>query len=347
MNASAESTLGTEEDGAPFDRNAAAHSLHGAGLHPVPLPYGQKNPPQADCTGYDGRNLTEAEITRRDWSNNSIAVRMPATVIGLDVDAYNGGNSTLAGLVAEYGPLPKTVMTTARSDGSGIRFYRVPAGTSLQTAIPGGIELIQWFHRYAVVAPSTNPKVGHAPYQWIDEASGEALGGPPDVDALPELPWAWIGGLANRGNGKKADRLAGATEIREFFDNNSGTNHPAALRGIESKLEAAGNAPGGRHDTAVKVACWAMREARAGLYPAVEAVGRIAGWWDIATAGEHREGELSAIIVWAISEALAEDQTRIDEIRQQAERDFEEWADQQRNRRRSDMAVWLAKAVEL
>jgi hypothetical protein len=58
-----------------------------------------------------------------------------------------------------------------------------------------------------------------------------------------------------------------------------------------------------------------MREARAGLYPAVEAVERIDAWWETATAGEHREGELAAIIVWAISEALAEDQTRIDEIR--------------------------------
>jgi hypothetical protein len=89
-----------------------------------------------------------------------------------------------------------------------------------------------------------------------------------------------------------------------------------------------------------------MTEARAGLYPAVEAVGHIADWWDIATAGEHREAELSAIIVWAVSEALAEAPAPIQTIHQQAEHHFDEWADQQRNRRRRNMATWLAKAVE-
>jgi hypothetical protein len=93
-------------------------------------------------------------------------------------------------------------------------------------AIPGGIELIQWFHRYAVVAPSTNPKVGDAPYRWIDEASDETLDGPPDVADLPDLPWAWIGGLANHGNGKNADRLATDAEVRGFFDNNNSNSDP-------------------------------------------------------------------------------------------------------------------------
>ena len=336
----------TEQGRTPVDRNALALQLSKAGWHPVPLPYGQKYPPQAGCTGYHGRNLTEGEIASRDWSDNSIAVRMPPTVIGLDVDAYNGGDTTMAGLVTKYGELPMTVMTTARSDGSGIRFYRVPARTSLQTAIPGGIELIQWFHRYAVVAPSTNPKVGDAPYRWIDEASGENLDGPPDVDALPELPWAWIEGLANKANGKNADRLATDTEIRAFFNTNHENSDPAALQGIQTTLDAAGNTKGGRHDTAVKVACWSMREARAGLYPAIEAVGRIAAWWATATAGEQREGELAAIIVWAISEALAEDAARIEEIGQLAERVSEEWKDKQRNKRRRNMAAWLAKAEQ-
>jgi hypothetical protein len=82
-------------------------------------------------------------------------------------------------------------MTTARSDGSGIRFYRIQAGITLVGALGPGIEVVQRHHRYAMVSPSINPKV-NAVYRWIDEQSGEVLEEPADIDDLPDLPWAWI-----------------------------------------------------------------------------------------------------------------------------------------------------------
>ena len=324
-----------------------AVDLHERGWHPVTVKLGQKTPPAEGRTGYDGHNMTLAEIEALDSSQHSIAVRMPDHVIGIDVDAYHRGDTTLAGLVAEHGPLPPTAMTTARSDGSGIRFYLTPAGTMLTTKITPGIEIVQWFHRYAMVSPSTNPKFGDTPYRWIDEQSGEILDDPPRVEDLPELPWSWIEALTVHGKGKKAGSTATPAEVREFLDQHVEAHHPGALKGPQRRLAAVtpdryGNEAGGRHDTALEVACWTMREARAGLYTAADAVDMLEGWWSTAVSDDKgRSDEIGSILVWAIAEALAEDPERIAEIQDRAAAGLEAWKQAQAKRKRDALARWI------
>jgi hypothetical protein len=166
----------------------------------LPLPHGQKTPPPEGYTGYGGLEPSYPDCAA--WAENgvhNIALRLPPTVIGLDVDAYDDkpGGETLHRLIGVHGPLPPTYLSTSRGDGmSGIRLYRVPAGTSFPTKLPG-IELIQNYHRYAVVWPSRHPN-GQL-YQWIDETTGQPSITPPSLSAIPELPAAWVNGLVIEG----------------------------------------------------------------------------------------------------------------------------------------------------
>ena len=166
----------------------------------LPLPHGQKTPPPEGYTGYGGLEPSYPDCAA--WAENgihNIALRLPSDVIGLDVDAYDDkpGGETLHRLIGIHGPLPPTYLSTSRGDGmSGIRLYRVPPGTSFPTKLPG-IELIQNYHRYAVVWPSRHPN-GQL-YQWIDETTGQPSITPPSLSAIPELPAAWVNGLVIEG----------------------------------------------------------------------------------------------------------------------------------------------------
>jgi hypothetical protein len=183
------------------------------------LPIGRqpakKYPPPGDrhrsWTGHGAPDPSGADIEA--WLDGpeaafNIGLRLPAGVLGLDVDAYPGkrGGESLAELIARHGPLPATWITTARTDGvSGIRLFRVPTsidGHEINWPGEAGkhIELIQHGHRYAVVWPSINPEAGGALYGW---RHGMDLGRPDDVrtdviprpDELPWLPESWVRGL--------------------------------------------------------------------------------------------------------------------------------------------------------
>lgn len=163
----------------------------------LPLPYGKKTWPPEGYTGYGGAEPSYADC--QAWSEGAprnLCLRVPDGCIGIDVDHYDGktGGDTLSGLVDKYGALPPTAYSTSRGDGiSGIRLYRVPTGTTLPTKLPG-IEFIQRHHRYVVAWPSVHPS-GNV-YRWIDERTGATMDAPPRLADLPELPAAWIAGLA-------------------------------------------------------------------------------------------------------------------------------------------------------
>lgn len=172
----------------------------------LPLSPGSKFPPPKGYTGKDGTVPTPEQIAKwaRTKPNGNIALRLPDTLVGIDVDAYGDktGGRTLTEAQARWGVLPPTVRSTSRDDGvSGIRLYRVPGGTVLPGVIKlvladgtviGDIEIVQHHHRYVIVRPSIHPE-GHL-YQWLDEHDQPA--DIPAADALPELPAGWLEGLA-------------------------------------------------------------------------------------------------------------------------------------------------------
>lgn len=180
----------------------------------LPVPARQKTPPPDGFTGWDGHYPSGADAhaftEEPRWTGANLALRMPPTVVGIDVDAYppKTGAATLAEAQRRWGELPAGPWSSARGDGvSGIRFFRVPDGTVLQTVIGfpergiGHIDVIQRHHRYAVVWPSIHPT--GALYTWRS-ADGDVLDQPPRPDELPLLPEAWLRELA--GSGTAAER---------------------------------------------------------------------------------------------------------------------------------------------
>jgi hypothetical protein len=177
---------------------SAAPTYVGAGWAPFPLPVGKKSPPPAGFTGADGRTPTQQDVMRWCSSNafGNIGLHLSPVVVGIDVDDYEGkdGGKTLAELEERHGSLPATWSSTSRGEGvSRISFYRIPAGVTFPGVLGSGIDVIQAHHRYAVVAPSTHPDSGER-YRWYTP-EGAVATAPPRIDALPDLPTAWVEAL--------------------------------------------------------------------------------------------------------------------------------------------------------
>jgi hypothetical protein len=192
----------------------------------LPVPAGQKIPPPEGFTGWDGiyPSGADAYAFTEDlrWAGANVVQRMAPTGVGIDIDGYppKTGAATLAEAEHRWGPLPAGPWSSARDDGvSGIRFFRVPDGTVLQTAIGfpergiGHIEVIQRHHRYAVVWPSVHPT--GATYTWRS-ADGRILDQPPRLDDLPALPAKWLEALA--GSGNDAERAC-PEQVTAFLSN--------------------------------------------------------------------------------------------------------------------------------
>lgn len=182
-----------------------------------PLPVRAKYPPVSGYTGAAGANVSWPDLTawcdgpEADWN---IALRLPPTVIGLDVDAYDAkiGGETIAKAEGDLGELPATWSTTSRGDGvSGIRLFRVPSDVDLRNAealleqrygqTSGGervshVEVIRHGHRYAMVWPSRHPDT-NVLYRWYrpDGSPPDGAGELPRPDDLPDLPEAWVQAL--------------------------------------------------------------------------------------------------------------------------------------------------------
>ncbi|GAA1802917.1 phage/plasmid primase, P4 family [Nostocoides veronense] len=179
----------------------AAQGYLAAGFNPLPLPYRQKASPPSGFTGRDGREPTKAQVT--EWAQRgpqNVALRLPANVIGIDVDNYakggrqRTGGQTIARAQIELGLLPDTWRSTSRPGDpvSGIYLFRVeplPEGHNWPEAIGTNVEIIQHSHRYLVAAPSIHPDT-ERPYEWFGP-DGTRTDEPPTVDDLPELPEGW------------------------------------------------------------------------------------------------------------------------------------------------------------
>ena len=199
----------------------------------------QKDPPPKGYTGRDGAWPTIESVD--GWASLgavNVALRLPRGVVGIDVDDYDGkpGGATMQAIVDAHGSPPRTWKSTSRTGASGIRLYRVPEDLELPNGL-AGVDIIQYHHRYAVVAPSVHPE-GRA-YRWIGPDGTE--GGFPVPSELPELPEAWREHLAKtcacysqavvfvQGSGDPvADQLAKARALLT----SGGSRHDAMLEPV-------------------------------------------------------------------------------------------------------------------
>ncbi len=113
----------------------------------------------------------------RRWPGANVGIIPESSgLLVLDVDPRHGGDSALAVLEDEYGPLPAT--PTVRSGGGGLHFYfRRPAGDVRNSPLAEGVDIVS----LVTAPPSIHPET-KKPYTW--EVS-------PDECPLADAP-AWL-----------------------------------------------------------------------------------------------------------------------------------------------------------
>jgi hypothetical protein len=236
----------------PYADTAASYRKAGW-LGVLPLPANAKWWPPVGFTGRRDIDPDEVQVAR--WviekADGNIALRMPADVLGIDVDDYGDkpGGKTLADREAEWGELPQTWVVGSREGRSGIRFYRVPTQMFWPGQVGEGIETIHRGHRYAVVAPSVHPNGGV--YRWIAPDGTEDGFTIPRPDDLAELPDAWVVGLSGGRFAKPASDKSDADpeEVRAAL--NDWATQGAPCRQVATRIgEATAILMGGgsRHD---------------------------------------------------------------------------------------------------
>ncbi len=150
------------------------------------MPMGKKDAPlRRSLTGYSGVDADAselAEITHARGCNANIATRAPQCVqvggviydlVFVDVDQYmkgghqKNGADTIVDVERRTGvQFPATCAVGSRGDHDVSKKYGylIPHGEKLVTELPD-VDLVQWFHRYAVIPPSTNPESGGAAFK--------------------------------------------------------------------------------------------------------------------------------------------------------------------------------------
>lgn len=229
-----------------------AHKYRAAGWQSVlPLPPGKKSSPPEGFTGHSASAPDDAQVER--WCterppNANVALRLPDGVLAIDVDNYGGkrGLATLAKFEADAGcEFPPTWSSTAREDGSGQRFYRVPNGLNWPGKLPGsGVELLQAGHRYAMAYPSRHPN-GNVVH-WYDPA-GKVSNDVPRLEDLAELPAPLVHALVNGATipTQKASRAEGSELLKGLVD---GAPSPAVIAALSVAIADLSGDAGSRHD---------------------------------------------------------------------------------------------------
>lgn len=209
----------------PYSQQALAYHESGLGA-PLPLPRRRKHPPPAGWTGRRGAWPDRARVIH--WmsltSAGNIGLRLPAGLLGLDVDAYGSkrGVMTLRRLEQECGDLPATARSSSRPDSvSGIRLFKVPAElawpSEVQAVQPDGritsdVEVVDLVHRFMVVWPSIHPE-GRL-YRWYS-GIGTVLQRLPLLSEIADLPPAWVQLLRRQQPEPELNPRPGASAGRE------------------------------------------------------------------------------------------------------------------------------------
>lgn len=272
----------------------------------LPLPAKAKKHPPKGYTGEAGQDPAYPEIW--EWVNGrtadgNIALRLPAHIIGVDVDNYGDkdGAGTLALTETAHGPLPPTWRTTSRDDGvSGIRLYRVPEGLAWPGEVGPSVDIIQRTHRYIVVSPSIHPEGGT--YRWINP-EGVVSTTVPDVDDFPPLPDAWVEALTGGQLATHTPRVAvkHAEAVGWIATQEHATSDMCARmeKAVDQHAQAL---PGSAHNSTRDAVLRVARLAEGGHHGAVLALGAIRAAFiadatnpNRALLGTHRRTEAEAV----------------------------------------------------
>ena len=233
---------------------AAAYPVYrDLGWNVIKLKAATKDTPPEGFTGHKGAFASGADL--HAWAEEepggNIAIRLTDEYVGIDEDNWNGkrGRLTVAEAEKRWGKLPYSPKSTSRTDGSGIRIYRIPKGAKFPGKLAfaelglSDVELIQFHHRIIVCWPSLHPE-GRT-YEWLD-ADGNEIN-PPEFADIPDLPAKWVENLRKPDKPTSDADLGdgGAYEVRQALTEGEPSSRVAAKLG-QAIVACQG---GSRHDT--------------------------------------------------------------------------------------------------
>jgi hypothetical protein len=297
-------TLERLRDKTPY--GCAAQRYFDAGWWPIPVFGDDKAGIPSGVTGNEGKAVVQTDINRwlRSYPAANIALRLPPDLVGIDIDNYGEkpGVATMQAMIEKCGPLPPTVVATARDLPSGKYLYRVPMGTRLRGKVGPGVEIIQSHHRYVVCAPSVHHT--GAVVRWIDEQAEESID-LPDWDMIPDLPWAWINELTKPVQPTSTagliacGRPAATKQMQDWLRRSRRRRRPGWLDAVVRRVEAEIN--GNHHDTMQTALCQVAVESEASAYTAAEAVECLREIWARTTHADRAE-EFESMLAWAVGQ---------------------------------------------
>jgi hypothetical protein len=343
---------GGGESRGPF-RQAARTYRDLGWLGTLPLPSKAKEPPPDGFTGHGAPYPDNVDVRRwrKDCADGNICLRLAEVpcerlnghlpfaysannvdgweLIGIDVDDYGDkhGAAQLAALEAELGPLPETVVSSARwvaSPLSGTRLFLVPKGFKFKgKAVPTGhtgpkhIDVLYAGLRYLVVWPSIHPTGAEYEHRYGRPGSASALkvyDGVPPVEDVAVLPEKWFGHLKT-GESDGADLKSDITfsELQEWAEatfRDCGGDPCAAM--ADKLAEYIGQLDGSDSHHPLTDAVWfftkSALEGHAGYNTAL--MRYLNHWWDVSkdkrSDPDIMRGEIARSIDGALAKAKAE-----------------------------------------
>ncbi len=204
-------------------------------------------------------------------------------------------------------------LTTSISGARRHYFFKMPEGRNLSNSTNGlkglGFD-VRGANGVVIVYPTLHPEDGPNPKPAKNPADPGRYGrGRPGV--LPVLPDEIVAGM------KDADPAvprADLTTVKGFLETYKGNDKPRALGWVISRFAMDTEwSEDARHNSMVRAACWAMKEAFAGVYPAEHAAEELFIAWEnafVIVDGKRispTPQEFQAILQYAVSKALASD----------------------------------------
>lgn len=301
---------------APGDATlTAAFRYAASGFYVLPVRAGTKHPGSIVGGNWQHQSSRDPEMLAAWFSGTNHGIALHAGRSGsviLDVDHPHKLPPVLTTAIAKCCPPHQSTRTN--EPGKGHYVFTTPPGRTLGNGtgrLGGGWGEIRGLNGVIIAAPSIHEKTADGGrYQWLNT-------GP--VPVLPEAVAELLHDSAN------AEDAATDAEVQAFLRDHTGCTRPALLAGWCSTFRTKIAEGESRHQRMVSVAAGAMREARAGYYPArlaAQQLGRafIDAVRQPAVVGGQQgnprgpgvaASEWAGILAWAVAQANA---ANLDEV---------------------------------
>lgn len=291
---------------------AAALAYADAGWYVLPVDPGTKHAGSVLGKGWPAKTSRDPEQIV-DWfmlTDHALALHVGRSgAVAFDVD----DPPTLPpALIEALGATqPPHQSTRENVPGRGHYLFAMPPGRMFGNSaagLAGAWGEVRGKNGIIIVSPSLHEKAADGGrYTWVRTGT------------LPDLPATLSDRL--RDASESAD-AATDPEVAEFLTTHTASTRPALLKAITSRFVTKVAEGHSRHDSMLLPCVNAMREARAGLYPARHAAQTLAALFIDATS-RSRDGterslsssqaraEFHGILAWAIAQARAADHTEM------------------------------------